>query len=89
MPKEKASLVISTKEQIIVHLLDYIENNDEEEKKQAIEKLIAFAKFYKISLKRKKIFPNVKIHLREFILNKTGYLITILNLYNSLIYDKK
>lgn len=81
----KQSKVQATKAQIIVHCLDFIENNDTKEKEEAIKKLIDYAKFYRISLRKRQTISNVKLHLRKFILNKEGYFNTLNPLYNSLL----
>ena len=82
--KLSASQAKSAKAEVIVHVLDYIDNKDEKAKKSAIEKLTAYAKFYNLSPRKNLNTPKVKQHLREFILNKKGYMNTIPNLFNSL-----
>jgi hypothetical protein len=72
------------KSQIIIHVLDFIEHGEKEYRKQATEKIHEFAKFYTVPLKRKAMNPEIKEHLRKFILNIEGYMTTIPNLYNSL-----
>ena len=81
----KTSAARQLKSEIIVNLLDFLEYNDNEKKKEAIEKLHEFAKFYKIPLRRKAIASDNKKYLKKFILNLEGYIETIPNLYNSLI----
>lgn len=85
----KPSKVKQIKAEIIVHVLDFIDEGKAQEKLQAIEKLKEYAKFYSISLYRKDCTPNIKLHLRQFVLNKEGYIITVKNLFNSLNYAKK
>lgn len=80
----KLSKINNVKAEIIIHCLDYLDNKDLFESKQAINKLIEFASFYRVSLRRKDKTSNVKLHLRHFILNKQGYNETITPLYNSL-----
>lgn len=69
---------------IIINVLDYIEHNKQEDRKEALEKLSEFSKFYNVPLRRKALIPELKLHLRQFILNHDGYNNTIVNLYNSL-----
>ncbi len=77
------------KSKIIVHILNYFDDNDALEKKLAIENLEIFARFYNFKLRRQISNPDVKQHLRDFILNYTGYISTIQNLYNSLYNEKE
>ncbi len=60
------------KAQIIVHVMDYLENNDESDKKNAIEKLYVYANFYNLSPRRRISNSNIKLHLREFNLRNNG-----------------
>ena len=80
----KDSAARQTKSIIIVILMEYLEDNERAKVKLAIEELSKYAKFYKIPLRKKAVAPNVKKHLKEFILNNEGYITTIANLYNSL-----
>lgn len=82
----KLSKANRIKSEIIVHCLDYLEKKDSQDKESAILKLPAFAKFYRVSL-RKRATPadNLKFDLRNFILNTKGYNETINPLYNSLL----
>lgn len=81
----KLSRVQQVKAEIIVHCLDYIDNNSEEDRKQAIQKLTDYAKFYRISVRKKVGRTNIRVNLRKFILNKQGYIETISPLYNGLM----
>lgn len=84
--KKKTSNRKDVKPEIIVHVLDYIETNDKEAKIQAIEKLSDYAKRFNIPLRLNASEANIKLHLKEFILNHKGYNTTIHNLFNSLHY---
>lgn len=72
------------KARTIINVLDFMEHGKSEDRKKALENLSEFAKFYNIPLRRKAFIPDLKIHLREFILNEKGYMFAIPNLYNSL-----
>jgi Mor family transcriptional regulator len=80
----KDSLKHHLKSVIIVAILDLIDSDNSDKKKEVIEKLSEYAKEFKIPLRRKATVSNVKKHLREFILNREGYIVTIPNLFNSL-----
>ena len=72
------------KAQVIVHVLDFIDKNDDNERKEAINKLSLLAKHYTTPLKRRVVSGNLKDFLKAFILNNKGYLETIPKLYNNL-----
>ena len=82
--KNKIKYFQVVKENTIVCVLDFLDIKNPKYKDKAINLLIEFAKHYNIPLKRKDGIPKIKIHLRQFILNDEGYMITISNLYNSL-----
>lgn len=82
--KNKVKYFEVIKANIIVCVLDYLDVKNTKYKDKAIELLAEFATFYNYPLKRKDGLPKIKIHLRDFILNDKGYMITISNLYNSL-----
>ena len=82
--QDKQSAMNNLKSEIIVHVLDYIDDNNFQEKGKAIGELNKFAKFYTVSIKKEFLTPNNKKYLKKFILNKEGYIVTISNLFNSL-----
>ena len=71
------------KGQIIIDCLDLLENGNEEHRINAIESIKEFAKLYSVVLnKDKKV--GLKAALRQFIINKEGYNVTVRRLYFSL-----
>ena len=77
------------KDQIIVHVLNYIESKDIDERNIAITKLKKLATFYKVKPKRCQISGCLMDNLKNFILNGEGYKNTINKLYNSLHIEDK
>lgn len=82
--KDKTKYYQDLKDIIIVCVLDYLDVKNFKYKEAAIKQLTEFAKFYNVPLRHKAGLPKIKIHLREFILNDTGNMYSIPNLYNSL-----
>lgn len=72
------------KDKIIYDVLKYIENGDDFHKKEALQGLDKIAKHYTISVSKNKPKIDVKPALFEFILNKKGYVETVINLINAL-----
>lgn len=88
--KSKLSPSTQLKEQIIVNVLDYIDNNNDHTKHLAIDKLRELAKLYGgLDLRVRSFDPDNKLYLREFILNNKGYIKTIPDLFNSLHNSKR
>ena len=73
------------KDKIILKVLKYLDTNDKHFKLDALEDLKKFANHYRITLK-KGIKIDLKVALYEFIGNGKGYIITLVNLNNSLKY---
>ena len=80
---------IQLKDEIIVHVLNFIEEREQIEKVKAARKLIELAKRYRLKPSQKPIASDNMKYLKEFIINAKGYVITISNLYNSLLNASK
>jgi len=71
------------KENIILHVFDFIDTGHPDSLKMAKQLLEEFAKKYHVKLRGVKT-KNTKQAFKDFITNNKGYLETIPKLYNSL-----